>query len=73
MADRPSRGRPKKWEGGTQVFSLRMPSDLHAEIRDYADTHHHAINGLLLDAIRAWWQSVPESRPGTTMRRKSKR
>jgi hypothetical protein len=58
-------GRPRKWpENSVQVFSLRLPKELHAALRDCSRTRRQAINDLLLPVIEKWWAEQPESVSG---------
>jgi hypothetical protein len=59
MVKRPQ-GRPRKFEQGAQVFSLRLPTSLHAAIRAYVDDKGLSTNAVLLAAVQRWWESLPE-------------
>lgn len=51
---RNSRGRPEKL-GDHQLFSLRLPVDLHRSLRHYALDEGRSLNDVLVDVIGGWW------------------
>lgn len=54
------RGRPAK-AGDHQPFSLRIPTELHQQLKHYRVDHPEtSINDLIVAAIERWWNSVPE-------------
>ena len=58
-APRP-RGRPAKG-GQHQPYSLRMPAELHQQLKHYVVDHPgKSLNELIIDAIERWWRSVED-------------
>lgn len=57
---RTRRGRPPKL-GDHQAYPLRMPVDLHKELRHYALDEGRSMNDVLVEVIKVWWD---EQRPG---------
>lgn len=51
-AKRP-RGRPKTLPDSTP-FVLRLPTDLHRELRRYAHETGTSMNSAVVEALRAW-------------------
>lgn len=43
-----------------QVFSLRLPKDLHAALQRCAQLRLQAMNDILLPVIQRWWSEQPE-------------
>lgn len=61
MKERRPRGRPRKWEEDeAQVFTLRLPKPLYAELRVYAGLKDSAMNDVLRKVIESWWAEQPE-------------
>lgn len=53
---KPRRGRPPKL-GDYQAYPLRMPVDLHRELRHLALDEGCSLNDLLVQVIQEWWQA----------------
>lgn len=53
------RGRPPVL-GDHQVFTLRLPTELHRELRLLATVQGESLNDLLVRMIREWWKKHPE-------------
>ena len=68
-AGRTGPGRPRKLDGH-QLFSLRLPQELHRELRLYAASQDKSLNDLLIQVLKEWWSGVPERR---TIRNLTKR
>ena len=56
-ADR-KKGRTR--EGEFQVFTLRLPADLHRQLRHYALDQEVSLNELVARVLDEWWQTQPE-------------
>ncbi len=56
---RKRKGRPPKL-GDHQLFSLRLPTDLHRALKTYAFVKGRSFNDVLVDVVRAWWNEQPE-------------
>jgi hypothetical protein len=56
---RKRKGRPPKL-GDHQLFSLRLPTDLHRALKTYAFVKGRSFNDVLVDVIRAWWNEQAE-------------
>lgn len=56
---RRKKGRPPKL-GDHQLFSLRLPTDLHRALKTYAFVKGRSFNDVLVEVIRAWWSEQPE-------------
>lgn len=59
MKESRPRGRPRKLPEH-QAFSLRLPVELHQELRHYAVDARRSLNDILVDAITQWWAAQPE-------------
>jgi hypothetical protein len=56
----PKRGRPQKL-GEHQPFSIRLPADLHQQLKHYVVDHPgRSLNDLIVEAVSDWWADVPE-------------
>lgn len=53
-------GRPRKLFDH-QLFSLRLPSGIHRDLRAYALDQNRSLNDILVEVIEAWWA---RRRPG---------
>jgi hypothetical protein len=54
------RGRPAKL-GEHQSYSLRLPTDLHQQLKHYVVDHpEKSLNDVIVDAVSKWWSDVPE-------------
>ena len=53
-------GRPAKL-GHHQLFSLRLPSDLHGALRHYALDDERSLNDVLVQVIQDWWHDQGDS------------
>lgn len=47
----------KKTQRETQLFSLRLPVDLHRELRHHAVDDGRPLNEILVEVIAQWWES----------------
>ncbi len=70
MATRARGGRPKKLVDH-QLFSLRLPSALHGELRHFALDEKRSLNDILVATIQEWW--AQRSRASTPARPTSPR
>lgn len=62
------RGRPRKLEDHV-LFSLRLPSDLHTELRKFAFDEKRSLNDILGEVVEKWWDK--RRRDGRPSGRKS--
>ena len=63
------RGRPpRQREGAHQAFTLRMPAELHRDLRHFALDEGRSLNEILLDAVESWWAART---PATKKRRRA--
>jgi hypothetical protein len=54
------RGRPSKL-GDVQPFPLRLPVDLHKQLKHYVVDHEgRSLNDIIVEAVQQWWSQVPE-------------
>lgn len=53
------RGRPAK-PGQQQAFSLRLPVELHQQLRHYAFDQGASLNDVIVRAVQEWWRRVPD-------------
>jgi predicted HicB family RNase H-like nuclease len=61
-ATKPSKrpvGRPPKL-GDHQPYLVRLPTELHRQIKLYAVSKGLSLNDVLVDIIRDWWAEQPE-------------
>ncbi|HKY38382.1 MAG TPA: toxin-antitoxin system HicB family antitoxin [Polyangiaceae bacterium] len=61
MATKKSPGRPRK-HPETQSFSIRLPKDLHRQLRLYAVHQGQSLNDLIIGVLQGWWDDHPERR-----------
>lgn len=54
------RGRPRKLAEDHRVFTLRLPADLHRELRALAGARATSLNDLVLGVLAAWWGEHPD-------------
>jgi hypothetical protein len=59
MPDAKKMGRPPKL-GDHRTFTLRMPTDLHRQLRHVALDRGVSMNDLLVEVIQGWWAEQPE-------------
>lgn len=59
MATRKSAGRPRKRDE-TQAYVLRLPKELHRQLRLYAVHQGKSLNDVLVEALTHWWSDHPE-------------
>jgi predicted HicB family RNase H-like nuclease len=52
-------GRPLKL-GRHQPYLVRLPPELHRQIKLYSVSKGLSLNDLLIDIIRDWWSRQPE-------------
>ncbi len=67
MAQPRPRGRPKKLPDDYKQFPLRLPPDLHRQLRIHALDTGKSLNDILLEVIAEWWADR-RSRPGRRAR-----
>ena len=53
------RGRPAK-RGEHRPYSLRLPSELHQQLKHYVVDHPQSLNDLIVKAVEQWWSSVTD-------------
>jgi hypothetical protein len=53
------RGRPEKL-GDHQSYTLRLPVDLHRQLRHFAVDKGVSMNDILVQVIEGWWKDRPE-------------
>jgi hypothetical protein len=53
------RGRPSK-VGKHRAFSLRLPADLHQQLRHYSIDQRVPLNDMIVRAVEDWWSRVPD-------------
>jgi predicted HicB family RNase H-like nuclease len=46
-------------EKGEVVFALRLPADLHRELKLYSVSAGTSLNKLIVERMVAWWQKNP--------------
>jgi predicted HicB family RNase H-like nuclease len=51
------RGRPRK-TAEHQLFSLRLPPDLHNRLRHHALDERRSLNDILVEVIEEWWRGA---------------
>ena len=56
---RKRKGRPPKL-GDHQLFSLRLPTDLHRALKTYAFVSGKSFNDVLVEVLKDWWARQPE-------------
>lgn len=59
------RGRPRKVEGEAKPFLLRLPEELHLELRHHALDEGRSLQDVLVEVIQEWWE---KQRSRTTKR-----
>jgi predicted HicB family RNase H-like nuclease len=52
--------RSGKTEGDSQYFSLRMPTDLHRQLKFFALSRDSTLNDLIIEVLAEWWGKNPE-------------
>jgi predicted HicB family RNase H-like nuclease len=55
-------GRPKVFPD-SQLYSLRLPQELHRQLQAYAKKDGRSMNVILLKVIQDWWESLPAKEP----------
>jgi hypothetical protein len=54
-------GRPQKFGQRPYVLGLRLPAELHRQLRHYVVDHPPGtINDLVVAVLAEWWESQPE-------------
>lgn len=53
------RGRPTKPDR-QKAFSLRLPAELHQQLRHYSIDQHVPLNDVIVRAVEEWWSRVPD-------------
>lgn len=53
------KGRPPKL-GKHQLFSLRLPAELHRALKTYAFVKGRSFNDVITDVIQTWWREQAE-------------
>jgi hypothetical protein len=54
-------GRPKVFPD-SQLYSLRIPKELHRQLQTHAQKDGRSMNVILLQVIEDWWMSLPEGK-----------
>jgi hypothetical protein len=54
-------GRKRKDDTGIQLFSLRLPANLHRDLRHHAVDVARPLNEILIEVIEAWWKEQARS------------
>jgi hypothetical protein len=61
-ATQKKRGRPPKL-GEHQSYPLRLPAELHQQLKHYVVDHpDKSLNDLIVEAVAEWWSRVPGRR-----------
>lgn len=60
VAAKRRRGRPRKLTDH-QTFPLRLPRELHRQLRHHAIDAGSSLNDILVDVIERWWNNMPKN------------